>query len=55
MKNKTEMIRIRCTGKTKSDFESLTFERGFKNLEDSLQFLMDHYRKTHHLLTGKVY
>jgi hypothetical protein len=55
MEPKDDMIRIRCKKKTKAEFEKFTLDRGLKNAEDGLQFLMEHYRKTHHLMVGKVY
>ena len=55
MEPKDEMIRIRCKSKTKLEFEKFIAEREMINSEDALQFLMEYYRKTHHLTTGKVY
>lgn len=55
MTKKTEMVRIRCTPETKKELIDFTHDKAFKNLEDSLVFLMEYYNRTHHLTTGKVY
>jgi len=43
---KTELIVIRCRPETKRRFKVFIADKGFRNAEEALIFLLNHYEKT---------
>ena len=43
---KTKVIYIRCSPETSTRFRVFVARKGFKNYEEALNYLLDHYERT---------